>query len=55
MMDVALATLTLVAAVPPIFTVAPVRKPVPVMVTDVPPEVRPVDGAIDATAGGGLL
>ena len=37
--EVALATVTFVAAVPPKLTVAPARKPVPVMVTAVPPAV----------------
>jgi hypothetical protein len=45
---------TLVAEVPPIFTVAPARKPVPVMVTVVPPVVTPELGAIAVTVGAGL-
>ena len=50
-MVVALTTLTLVAAVPPIVTaVAPVRF-MPVMLTDVPPAVGPVFGVIDVTVG----
>jgi len=53
--DVPLATFTFVAAVPPKVTVAPVRKPVPVMVTEVPPAALPVFGVIDATVGAGLL
>jgi hypothetical protein len=45
-------TVKLVAAVPPIVTpVAPV-KPVPVMVTDVPPAVVPELGEIAVTVGG---
>ena len=53
-MEVLLATLTPVADVPPIFTVAPERKPVPVMVTDVPPEVVPDVGEIELTVGAGF-
>ena len=50
-MVVELTTTTLVAAVPPMVTaVAPVRL-VPVMVTDVPPAVGPLVGAIEATVG----
>ena len=55
-------TLTLVAAMAvgpaplpwPIFTVAPVTKPVPVMVMAVPPEVGPVFGLTAETVGTGL-
>ena len=48
---VALVTVTLVAALlPNITAVAPV-KPLPVMVTLVPPAVGPDDGEIPATAG----
>ena len=54
MIDVPLATTTLVAAVPPIVTPAPARKPVPVMVTDVPPAVVPDVGAIVLIVGAGL-
>jgi len=43
-----------VVAVPPIFTVAPVRKPVPAMVTAVPPLVVPVLGVIEITVGAGF-
>ena len=43
--------LTLVAAVPPRVTVGPVTKFVPVIVTDVPPVVLPMFGAIDVTVG----
>ena len=53
--DVLPTTLTAVAAVPPRLTVAPARKPVPAMVTEVPPAVVPVLGVIDATVGAGLL
>jgi hypothetical protein len=52
--DVALTTFTPVAAVPPSFTVAPVRKPVPVIVTEVPPATDPVVGEIEITVGAGL-
>jgi hypothetical protein len=49
--DVAEVTVKLVAAVAPNVTaVAPV-KPVPVIVTDVPPDSGPVVGAIDVTLG----
>ena len=54
MIDVLLTTVTPVADVPPIFTVAPERKPVPVMVTAVPPEVVPDVGEIDVTFGAGF-
>src|SRR4029079_10817033 len=50
--DVALATVTLVAAVPPTVTVAPVAKFVPVIVTFVTPAVDPVAGEIAVTVGG---
>jgi hypothetical protein len=50
-MVVLLLTLTPVAGVPPNFTVAPVRKPVPVMVTGVPPAVVPDTGEIELTVG----
>ena len=52
--DVLLATVTPVADVPPTVTVAPERKPVPVMVTDVPPEVVPDVGEIELTSGAGF-
>ena len=42
-----------VADVPPIFTEAPARKPVPVIVTAVPPLVVPELGVIVATVGAG--
>ena len=45
---------TLVADVPPSFTVAPDRNPVPVMVTLVPPLVGPELGVIAVTVGAGL-
>ena len=47
-------TVTPVAAVPPRLTVAPARKPVPVMVTPVPPLEVPVLGVTELTVGGGL-
>ena len=53
--DVLPTTFTLVAAVPPRLTVAPARKPVPVMVTAVPPATGPAFGLIEATVGAGLL
>jgi len=53
--EVLLTTFTLVAAVPPRLTVAPGRKPVPVMVTAAPPFGVPVFGVIEVTAGAGLL
>ena len=49
--DVLLATVTPVAAVPPIVTVAPDTKFVPVMVTGVPPSVVPDVGEIELTPG----
>jgi hypothetical protein len=45
-MEVALTTVTLVAATPPIVTVAPLTKPVPVIVTGVPPPIGPEFGEI---------
>ena len=53
--DVLLTTVTPVAAVPPRLTVAPVRKPVPVIVTPVPPPAGPVLGVIDVTVGARLV
>ena len=50
--EVALATITLVAATPPNVTVAPVVKSVPVSVTAVPPAVGPEVGLTVVTAGG---
>src|ERR1700738_168385 len=51
--DVLLPTITLLAAVPPRLTVAPDRKPVPVMVTAVPPLTDPEPGEIAVTIGAG--
>jgi hypothetical protein len=45
---------TLVAAVPPIVTVAPAAKFVPAIVTAVPPAVVPLFGDTPATVGVGL-
>ena len=52
--DVELVTLTLVAATPPNVTVEP-RKFAPLIVTEVPPVVGPLDGVSCATVGAGLL
>lgn len=52
--EVLLATFTPVAAVPPRLTVAPDRKPVPVMVTTVPPDPEPLVGEIELTVGAGF-
>jgi hypothetical protein len=54
-MEVLLVTTTLVAAVPPNVTVAPLRKPVPVMVTEVPPAELPEFGETLVTVGAGLI
>jgi len=51
--DVLLTTVTPVAAVPPRLTVAPARKFVPVIVTEVPPFAVPVLGKIEVTVGAG--
>ena len=53
--DVLFTTFAFAAAVPPRLIVAPVRKPAPVMVTEVPPATLPVFGVIELTAGAGLL
>jgi hypothetical protein len=50
-MVVALTTTTLVAATPPKVTVQLSEKPVPVMVTDVPPPVLPVLGLHEVGLG----
>src|SRR5690242_15755337 len=44
-------TCTLVAATPPMVTVAPAAKLRPTIVTAVPPSVVPLGGAIEVTAG----
>jgi hypothetical protein len=49
--DVADAKTTDVHEVPPIVTVAPDTKPVPVTVTEVPPAVEPADGDTEVTVG----
>ena len=49
--EVALTTTTLVAAVPPMVTLGVPVKPVPVMVTAWPPAIRPVAGLIALTVG----
>ena len=51
---VLLATVTLVAADVPNATLAPARKPVPVMVTGVPPAVIPEVGETLLTVGAGV-
>jgi hypothetical protein len=51
--EFALTTATLDAAVPPIETDAPDAKPLPEIVIDVPPPVLPELGVIPLTAGGG--
>ena len=48
---VSLLTVTLVAATPPIFTVAPDVKCSPVIVTTVPPASAPLAGAMAVTFG----
>ena len=53
--DVLLTTVTPVAAVPPRLTVAPARKPLPVMLTAVPPLAVPEVGLIELTVGAGLV
>ena len=49
--EVALTTVTLVAAAPPIVTLVAPVKSVPVMVTDCPPPSAPVAGLIALTVG----
>src|SRR5829696_7562850 len=53
--EVELTTVSLVAADPPKLTVAPYEKPVPVIVTDVPPLVLPEVGEMAVTVGAGAL
>ena len=55
MIVVLLTTETLVAAFPPTETVALARKPVPVMVIEVPPNVDPELGLTLLTTGAGLV
>jgi hypothetical protein len=52
--EVLLTTFTAVAAVPPRLTVAPAVKPVPAIVTEMPPADVPVFGVIEVTVGAGL-
>ena len=52
--EVLLTRVTPVAGVPPKLSVTPVRKPVPVTVTVVPPLVVPELGVISVTVGAGL-
>ena len=52
--DALLTTTTDVAAFPPNVTVAPGRKPVPVIVTLVPPPWDPLAGTTKVTVGIGL-
>jgi len=52
---VPLTTLTLVAAMVSNLTVAPDKKLVPLMLTDVPPAVLPLCGVIALTVGAGLV
>ena len=52
MIEVPFTTTTFVAAVPPNVTAAPEAKPVPVIVTLVPPAVAPLFGDTFVTVGG---
>ena len=52
--ELLLFSVTLVAAAPPKDTLAPVRKPVPVTVTVVPPAVEPDEGDTALTVGAGF-
>jgi len=52
--EVALTTVTAVAAAPPMVTDVAPLKLVPVMVTAVPPAVLPVFGLIAVTVGAGV-
>jgi hypothetical protein len=54
-MEVAELTVTAVAVTVPNITVAPDRKPVPVMVTEVPPVVGPEVGLMAVTVGATAL
>ena len=53
--EVLFTTVTPVAAMPSKLAVAPVRKPVPVIVTAVPPLVLPEDGETPVTVGAGFI
>jgi hypothetical protein len=52
--EVLLTTVTPDAAAPPIVTVAPDWKPVPLIVTAVPPLLGPLFGEIADTVGAGI-
>ena len=52
--EVLFTTVTPVAVVPPMLTVAPVRKLLPVIVMAVPPATGPLVGETDATVGAGF-
>jgi hypothetical protein len=49
--EVKLTTVIPVQAVPPKVGIAPVKKPVPVIVTDVPPTAKPLVGDIEVKVG----
>ena len=51
MIEVAFTTTRLVAAAPPRVTLVAPVKLVPVMVSDWPPAIGPVDGLMDVTVG----
>ena len=53
LIEVPFTTVTPVAAVPPKLTAAPARKPVPLIVTPVPPLVLPEVGETPVTVGAG--
>ena len=55
MIELLLATVTFVAAVPPKMTDAPETKPVPVIVTAVPPLVAPELGETEVIVGAGKV
>jgi hypothetical protein len=54
-MVVSSTTVKLVAATPPNVTAVAPLKPLPVIVTSVPPDVGPVFGEADVTAGTGVV
>ena len=47
-------TVKFVAAVPPKLTAVAYEKPVPLILTDAPPVVRPLDGLMLVTVGGSV-
>jgi len=53
--EVEFTTLTLVAPAPPMLTVAPAKKLLPEIVTEVPPAVLPEAGEIEVTVGAGAV